>query len=53
VTPDQLLGYDARNRSRDAQAILDAVRALPRAQRRNVRRIAEALARYERIGDGD
>ena len=48
ATPNDLLGYPARASTTDVEKLHDVLQRLPRARRREVLRIAEALARYER-----
>lgn len=47
VSPNELLGYEARP-ERDADRLAAMLRAMSPGQRREVERIAEALASYER-----
>ena len=48
TTPDRLLGFETKA-SPEVNAMMDAVSMLPKARVREIRRIAEALATYERI----
>ncbi len=48
TTPNHLLGFAEPSEDRDLSAIVDAVYSLRPAQREEIRRIAEALARYRR-----
>ncbi|MFW5876119.1 MAG: helix-turn-helix domain-containing protein [Myxococcota bacterium] len=51
LTPNELLGYEAPATEREAERITAVLRAMPSARRREVERIAEALAQYERKKD--
>ncbi len=48
ATPDWLLDFSVPYKNRDVDAVVSAVQALPNARRREILRIAEALARYGR-----
>jgi HTH-type transcriptional regulator, cell division transcriptional repressor len=48
MTPNVLLGYDQAAPERDADRLIAKLRALPKARRREIERIAEALAHYEK-----
>jgi HTH-type transcriptional regulator, cell division transcriptional repressor len=48
TTPNVMLGYDEAAVERDSDRLVAKLRALPRARRREVERIAEALAHYEK-----
>lgn len=52
TTPDWLLAFEPPGRRpKEFEALVDAVRRLPAVRRREIRRIAEALAIYERRDD--
>lgn len=48
TTPNALLAFDAPRVPRDARRLESAVSRLPAARRRELIRIAEALARYDK-----
>lgn len=48
TSPNELLGYEQPKRARELDDLMAVMRSLPTARRREVHRIAEALARYER-----
>lgn len=49
--PDDLLGFEPPSAGREIEAVTALMRAMPAARRREVRRIAEALAQYGQGGD--
>jgi transcriptional regulator with XRE-family HTH domain len=50
-SPNDLLGFErSKAAAREAEELWTLLQALPNARRKEVRRIAEALARYERSG---
>ena len=54
TTPNDLLGFETPTRGgRDLDAIVNVVRRLPSPRRKEIRRIAEALERYDRTRDGE
>lgn len=52
TTPDWLLAFEVPGRkARELDALVDAVQRLPAPRRREIQRIAEALAQYDRRED--
>ena len=48
VSPNYLLGFQEKPATRELEGLVSTLSALPRSRLREVQRIAEALAKYER-----